>query len=633
MLRINFLLPYYELQDTVEAFIAEYEAPDVHFDMEHVVGVEDARKLRLDADIAVARGITCRALAASHPEIPVVEIPVNAYDILLAIDECRRSFGAGRIAVIGAENMVAGVPRVAGLLEPEVLCFPVRNEEHAQAEIARAVEMGAEAIVGGLMVYNLAQEARVPCTWIKTGPDALRQAIDEAVRTARVKARERERAEFFKIVMDYTHEAILAVDRQGRITALNRSACGILEISGEAALGTDIRRLIPDASLLDVMDAAEEELGVVRRVNDTLIAANLVPIRVGDEVTGVVATFQKVSRIQEVEGRIRRTIHTKGHVSKYRFADITCLSHAMATAVATARRYARIDANVLITGETGTGKELVAHSIHAASDRADHPFVAVNCAALPEALLESELFGYADGAFTGAARGGKAGLFEVAHGGTIFLDEIGEIPPPVQAKLLRVLQEREIMRVGDHRLIPVDVRVIAATNQDLRAADGRLRNDLLYRLDVLRISVPPLRQREEDILPLAAHFLRTFASRFGTDTPGIGDQGRHVLLSHPWPGNVRQLMNLCERLIAAGNSGAIGPQEVGAALDEPPSGEVGRAPPSAGTPSDRDLEAVEREAVMSALRSHGFQKSRAARALGMSRTTLWRKLRRWFPDS
>jgi len=275
-------------------------------------------------------------------------------------------------------------------------------------------------------------------------------------------------------------------------------------------------------------------------------------MHVGSEIGGAVVTFQSVNRVQELENRIRRKIFLKGHTSKYRFRDILGASPSLKQAIRMAEKYSRVDANVLITGETGTGKELFAHSIHAESPRAEGPFVAVNCAALPEPLLESELFGYAEGAFTGAMRGGKVGLFELAHRGTIFLDEIGELPLSFQAKLLRVLQEREIMRVGDDRVIPVDVRVIAATNLNLQrlTEEGKFRRDLLFRLDVLRVDVPPLRERREDIFFLLRYYLDIFAQKFAKGRVLLDPSIEEYLCGYSWPGNVRELVNLCERIAA-----------------------------------------------------------------------------------
>ena len=287
-------------------------------------------------------------------------------------------------------------------------------------------------------------------------------------------------------------------------------------------------------------------------------------------------------------------------------------------------KFSRVDSNVLIVGETGTGKELISQSCHNASLRKHGPFVAVNCAALPESLLESELFGYVEGAFTGAAKGGKPGLFELAHKGTIFLDEISEIPLKLQGRLLRVLQEREIMRLGHDRMIPIDVRVISATNQDLKrlAAEGKFRLDLLYRLDVLQIEVSPLRDRKEDIIELAFHFIKYFSRKCRKNVHKMSSEAQDLLRSYAWPGNVRELCNICERLVVLSDSENILATDVARVLKPTDPLPQATSPPKAtAEPKKLNWSQVEET-----LRLTDGNKAQAAKLLGISRTTLWRKL-------
>ena len=241
----------------------------------------------------------------------------------------------------------------------------------------------------------------------------------------------------------------------------------------------------------------------VQNVDNTTFTIDYVPVIVGDKAAGVVITCQTVKKIQQIESQIRKKLSEKGLVAAYTFSDMIRKSDLMESTVTIARKFAAVSSNVLIVGETGTGKELMAQSIHNASERSNGPFVAVNCAALPENLLESELFGYADGAFTGSRRGGKMGFFEQAHRGTLFLDEISEIPINFQGKLLRALQERQIRRIGDDKVVDVDTRIIAATNRNLRqmVIDHEFRQDLLYRLDVLKVYIPPFERKDSRYSP------------------------------------------------------------------------------------------------------------------------------------
>jgi two-component system response regulator HydG len=287
------------------------------------------------------------------------------------------------------------------------------------------------------------------------------------------------------------------------------------------------------------------------------------------------------------------------------------------------RRVAVSDATILIQGESGTGKELIARMVHARSLRAGHPFVAVDCGTLPEPLLESELFGHVRGAFTGAVAA-KKGLVEEAQGGTVFLDEIDVLPLGTQVKLHRVLQERTIRRVGSTASIQVDIRVIVATNRDLATLVRRdaFREDLFYRLNGIVLDVPPLRARAEDIIPLAVHFLRTYAERMGKSVTGLTPAAMDRLLRHPWPGNVRELEKAMERAAVLADTDVIGLQDLPPALQE----READARPSQGR---RTLGEIEKAHILSTLYEVGWNQARAAEALGIGRTTLWRKLREY----
>jgi DNA-binding NtrC family response regulator len=286
-----------------------------------------------------------------------------------------------------------------------------------------------------------------------------------------------------------------------------------------------------------------------------------------------------------------------------------------------ARRIAKVDSTLLITGESGTGKERVARLVHEASARADGPFIAVNCGAITETLLESELFGHVRGAFTGAVTE-RAGLFEAANGGTLLLDEVGEVSPAMQVKLLRVLQEREIRRVGDSLNRPIDVRVIAATNRELtqEMADGRFRKDLYYRLNVVELHVPSLRERREDILPLARALLTEAATRLNRPITGLSPRAADQLLRYHWPGNVRELENAMERAVALAQVNHTEvedlPEEVRQAVPIP----------ALATPV-KPLEAIERDYILAVLELNGGNQTRTAEQLGIGSATLYRKLK------
>ena len=348
---------------------------------------------------------------------------------------------------------------------------------------------------------------------------------------------------------DYAPNGILYADLAGRIILGNHTMAKVLRMEAEAMTDRFIGELVPE--LPGSPEALESGLVLTLGGQEMLVRAQ--PVLQGGAVTGQLFVFETSHAIQTLEHELRRKARRSEHEARYTFGDIFSRSPQMARVLGFAQRVALSDATVLIQGETGTGKELFAQAIHNASTRRQGPFVPVNFAAFPMSLLESELFGYEEGAFTGARKGGRRGLFEEAHGGTIFLDEIGDAPLEFQVRLLRVLQERQVRPVGGRKLIPVDVRVIAATHKDLHqeVRQGRFREDLFYRLSVVPLGMPSLRERREDIPLLIERFIARFSH--GRQTRALGimtPETFHHLCGYDWPGNIRQLMNVVEFLIS-----------------------------------------------------------------------------------
>ncbi|HZS35767.1 MAG TPA: sigma-54 dependent transcriptional regulator, partial [Polyangia bacterium] len=341
------------------------------------------------------------------------------------------------------------------------------------------------------------------------------------------------------------------------------------------------------------------------------------PFEMEDLVAAVEKALDERTLRREV-ARLRKEV-----ARPYRFENIIGKSAPMQDVFALIKRLSNSAVNVLITGESGTGKELVARALHFNSPRAKKQFVAVNCAAIPDTLLESELFGYKRGAFTDA-RSDRAGMFVEADGGTIFLDEIGDLTPALQAKLLRVLQEREIRPLGAARPEKVDVRVLSATNRDLaqRMSEGSFREDLFYRLNVIEVVLPPLRDRAEDVLPLAEHFLTEAAARTGKRIRNFTQAALKILLAYPWPGNVRELENVVERAVALAEGEQIGPDDLPSQVRERRSTDVLAGALARGL----TLSELEREYINRVLQAEGGNKTRAAQRLGLDRKTLYRKL-------
>lgn len=337
-------------------------------------------------------------------------------------------------------------------------------------------------------------------------------------------------------------DGIVITDSLGKIYLSNEKARRLLEFRTKVLQGFNIEEIVPEIDL----HSTKEKL--IRASNDNLIVSS-VEIRSKDEIAGYIVTVTDFEEAEEKQHGMRAKVSGSNHQARYHFEDILGTSSAIRMTIEEARRVALSEASVMITGESGTGKEMFAQSIHNASNRRKYNFVAVNCAAIPDNLLESEMFGYAEGSFTGAQKGGKAGLFELAHRGTIFLDEIGEMPMQLQSKLLRVLEEKKVMRVGGSRNIDVDVRVIAATNKNIFSMikEGKFREDLYYRLNVLPIDIPPLRERREDILAIFKFMVKKEQANLE-----LSPRATEILENHAWHGNVRELRNVAEFLMNKG---------------------------------------------------------------------------------
>lgn len=449
--------------------------------------------------------------------------------------------------------MLDGITELSDLSEAPIRTFVLTPDWNNEMLVKRAVSEGCKVILGGVNTCRYAAENHVSFMMIQTSQEAFWNALSDVKRTWSIFRKEQEKALRLQALLDISHDGILLIDPDFKLTAMNRKAQSVLGIDGEH-LPVDALSL--GGELKDVLAGDEEYVNRLVQYGSNMLNVSKNVLKIQSSICGYVVNVQAVKEIQSMEHDIRKRICKKGHIARYRFDDITGESPVMISTVETARRYSRTSSNILLIGQSGTGKEMFAQSIHNDSQRRRMPFVAVNCAAIPEQLLESELFGYAPGAFTGAHRDGKAGLFffELAHKGTLFLDEIGEISLTLQAKLLRVLQERKIMRVGGDSVIPVDIRILAATNQNLEqlAAGRQFREDLLYRLDVLRINIPSLNQRREDISLLADSYMR----RAFPDIR-ITDEAKAYLEQMDWPGNVRQLFNFCERLAVLCNGFAV----------------------------------------------------------------------------
>lgn len=350
---------------------------------------------------------------------------------------------------------------------------------------------------------------------------------------------------YLKRVVDGVNDGILAVGHDGKLTVFNEVLERLTGISSNFAIGKPLNKVFTDISLLRFLTQKEEEKKEYFTIKQTAYMVHRFYMKTENTI---VATFKNVDETIDMEKARRVDLQRKGYVSKYTFDHILGKSKVIKETKEVASRLAKTEAPILIVGENGTGKELFAHSIHQSSSRVNSPFVAINCSALSEDLLESELFGYEEGSFTGAKKGGKKGVFEQADGGTIFLDEIGDISVKLQARLLRVLQEMEVRKIGGGKNIPINVRVVAATNKDLpqMIEEGTFREDLYHRIKVLYLRIPPLRERKEDI----PFFIEAFLEQFSTSQHCLEHRLFSLFERHKWKGNVRELKNVLQYMVA-----------------------------------------------------------------------------------
>ncbi len=613
---------------------AVVEVLDVGFD-EAVARIK-ALQSRQAVDVVVAAGSNGGYLR-QHLDVPVVLVKVGGFDLMHALAEARRL--SGRIGLVTYEGMAPDLAQFERLFDFAMAQRSYRTEDEARACVRELQQAGIEVVVGSGVAVDVADQLGLSGLFLYS-MDAVREALADAVEVARAARIQQAKRERLNTLLAQLSDGVIAVDPQERIETLNPAMAQWLGIEPGAWLGRRLSAACPELSLQSTLRFGLPELEKIERVRGRQLIVSRIPIVEQGVLTGAVLSAQDAVAIQRVERHIRTRAQSQAASARYELAQFVGRSPAALQVQAMALRCAQSTASVLLLGESGTGKELIAQGIHRASERRDMPFVAVNCAALSEALLESELFGYEEGAFTGARRGGKVGLFEAAHKGTIFLDEVGEMPLALQTRLLRVLQEREVLRVGAVEPTPVQVRVIAATHRDLAdlVAQGRFRLDLYYRLNILRVAVPPLRERLEDIDEIAQALLRKVGERLRLNdaTPGaLWPAFLNQAQRHSWPGNVRELDNLIERVVVCAPTEAltpdmayqrlrtVAPELFATAPDAPGIGPVTRA--------DGELRMAqrqgEREHILATLAACAGDKALACQRLGISRTTLWRKLR------
>jgi transcriptional regulator with PAS, ATPase and Fis domain len=638
--RIGFLCSFDAQRDQIEQ-VAATIADEVEVSIELGTmedAVQPAKKLeREGVEVLVAWDGTA-AMLQRNVSIPVVSIQIRDLDIMRALNQARE---LGKHIILFNAEPLSGMELLEKLYDVRIRQIGYKNINDVKYGFMDALNEGFDVVLGkSYLALDLAREYKKKVILIAFTREAILKSIQEAVKIADIRRREREEFMRLKTIFNSLTEGVLVVDSAGNVALINPAAERLFDIEGSKCLGRPAADFLPKNHIMEALNKKERVDYDFLDLKDLSVIAAHEPVLYGERVIGVSSTFRTVSEIQKMDHKIRNKEVSRGFTTRYGFETFSAESPVMKEVIQQAKVFATTDSTILITGETGTGKEVMAQSIHKFSRRSSRSFVATNCSAIAENLLESELFGYEEGAFTGARKGGKMGLFELAHEGTLFLDEIGSMPLTLQSRLLRVLEERKVMRIGGERLIPIDVRIIAATNRDLltEVKKGLFRQDLYYRLNVLSLTMPPLRQRHADLPELIDSFVLKFSNKYKRKKIELSNEVVQILTAHHWPGNVRELENFIERIVLLAHTGKPIADLACSVLqthfrNEPdvkacPKGQYSQNDDNHSKGSEMtDLLDAKRRRILAALEQVNFNVSRASSFLGISRSTLYRRMK------
>lgn len=636
-------MTYYKLRELAEPAIFQYSnranIRSIDASFEETLSI--ARKLieNNEVDAFVSAGSNASILR-EHLQLPVISIEVSGYDLLRSLMEAKR-YGK-KVGVISFKNALPPLKEFASLLNLDLYELNYHSPNEAIACIEELEKEKVDVIIGSSFIFDLSTKKNLNSI-LAYSLDSIHNAFDQALEVCRIKKLESNR--FFQInnILQTLPEAVVAVDVDERITAINKKMKMIISSSNSNIYGKVLSELHDVLSLKKVLSNKDITTPKAIQLGGKSWFAVSAQIFENDEIIGATLTLYDSSLITNADEKIRIFERNNLLQARFTFSDILGNEDNIKETIHKAKRYADSQHDILIIGETGTGKELFAQSIHNASSKANKPFIAINCASFPETLIESELFGHEEGAFTGSKKGGRRGLIEAAHTGTLFLDEIGDMPLSLQTRLLRVLQEREITRLGSTTPIPIDIRLIAATHQNLKlhVKEKKFRQDLFFRLNTLQINIPPLRERKQDIYE---YFKLKITHQFQTDQEQAQIRKLLELISpylsnYFWPGNFRELESITNRIVLLlSEKISISFEEL---LNEIPeifelNDDFNSNEPLKNTESDAlkhqelslliEKETSKKQQALKAMKLAHGQHIKAANILGISRTTLWRWL-------
>ena len=574
-------------------------------------------------EVIITRGFLAQQIGA-HLPFKVIEIHIGAADMFRALYPLA---GKGyTVGVVESEPYVKVAKQVAEILNISLNIYLVENVEDFEKGLLAAKRDGVDVVVGGAWhSYEevFFQDYGIPYVVVESSVESIENSLQNALEMYTFSYEQQKKNELLEKILSFSEDGICVLDESGHPVLMNTYGEQILKEKEENQIEDFFAEI--QRQMLSERDGHSDTL--VEKIGDEYFLIQKIPLEVYGDSAGTIVIFKREMKIRDDEYLLRMKLSKKGMHAKYTLQDILGKSKIIRELKKRVERYATTDATVLILGESGTGKELFAQAIHNCSLRRNRPFVAINCSALPPQLLESELFGYVDGAFTGAKKEGKAGLFEMAHTGTLFLDEIGEMDLSMQTRLLRVLQEREIMRIGDNKVISVDVRVIVATNRDLyqEVLRGGVREDLYYRLNILDITIPPLRERKEDIGIIASGLLPQINERMHTHVSSLEEDVLKRMQTFAWRGNIRELRNTLEKMVLNVQYGTIKMEDV-AFIFEEMERKSHSAKSAGGLREVCTLAEMEKKMIQQTLQEEEGNQTKAAIRLGIDRSTLYRKI-------
>ena len=600
-----------------------------------IIGPQDInsgyRRLKaMQVDAIMARGGTYQEFMAINGDIPLLEMKISMLDILDTLKGIEESGEFKEVYLLLNDTIRFNQELCSRFINIPVTYLPF-SDYTTLLEMISSVPPDS-LIVGSGFASELSKGHDLNFMDMLIKPETLRTYYNQAKELISQIRKEKDLLTQLQATLAQIQEGVIVIDTDGIICNINKNGKLIAGLNDNTVIGRRIQDVLPAFPFSDLLGKAvltpQDKLITVGKVDLNLSIVSYIAYQ---STRYYLLTMRTVKEIQRLERNVRYKLAEKGLVAQYSFKDIITQDEKMLQAIENAKRIANDDSPILIRGESGTGKELFAQSMHMASNRKNGPFVAVNCAALSESLLESELFGYVSGAFTGARKEGKVGLFELAHKGTIFLDEINSMSPGLQAKLLRVIEEKQIMRIGSDYVIPLDIRIMSASNQSLRECvrEGNFRLDLYYRLNTFVLQIPPLRERKSDIESLFKYYVAQ-KKHCSSDEIILDEQFLDLLLSYEWPGNVRELKSTALRYVVFNgdnSSGNIIPKskihnDISSALTDP-NGHINLG----------ELSRTVEDLVLQSLLNNGMSKSDVAKTLGISRQALYKRLNRTKDDN